>query len=138
MEKMTFKADRTAYIVTHAWLAVIGMAGAMAVLWLLGNPHIWTGAVAGLTAISVRGAYVASEELAAEWYVDNATLFGPGQQKVPLHSVVQMRSMGSFVQIVTSDGNKYLIKYQADPTKTINAIEQASHVRQIRDRTKTP
>lgn len=125
MEKIRFKPDRTAYVVTHAWLAVLAMTGAMVVLTVLGIGHVWTGAVAGLAAIVVRGWYLASEELSAEWTVENDKLLGPGGRVVSLRSIVQMKSLGSFVQIITSTGDKHLIKYRPDPKETIREIEAA-------------
>lgn len=117
--------DRAAYIRTQAWIAALAMAAAMAVLWALGNPHVWTGAVAGLAGIGARGWYLASEELAAVWEIDGATLCGPGGRRVPLDRIAQVRTLGSMVQIVTTRGDKHLIKYRADPQATKAAIEAA-------------
>ena len=120
-----FPADRAAYLRNHAWLAALGMGGAMALLWLVGNPHVWTGAVAGLGAVAVRGWYLASEELAVVWEIKDNSLTGPGGRKIPLNQIDMVRSMGSFVQVITRSGDKHLIKYQADPAATIIAIERA-------------
>ena len=57
----SFVPDRGTYIRDHAWMAVIAMAGGMVILWAIGNPHVWTGAIGGLAAIVVRGGYVASD-----------------------------------------------------------------------------
>ena len=46
--------DRATYIRAHAWMAALGMGGGMIVLWALGNPHVWTGAIGGLAAITFR------------------------------------------------------------------------------------
>ncbi|TMV10285.1 hypothetical protein FGK63_04265 [Ruegeria sediminis] len=120
-----FTPDRQAYVRTNAWLAAFAMAGAMAVLWLIGSPYVWTGAVAGLAAIAVRSWYLASEELAAVWEMDRAALTGPGPRRVPLDQIAAVKTMGSFVQIVTKGGDKHLIKYQAEPAATKTAIERA-------------
>jgi len=120
-----FTADRASYLRNHAWLAALGMAGAMAALWLLGNPHVWTGAVAGLGAVVVRGWYLASEELAVVWEIKGNALIGPAERRIPLTQIAKVRSLGSFVQVITRSGDKHLIKYQADPAATITAIERA-------------
>ena len=120
-----FRADRAAYIRNHAWLAALGMGGAMAILWLMGSPHIWTGAPAGLAAIVLRGWYLASEELNVVWQIDGPRLIGPAERSIPLSQIEAVRSMGSFVQVITRGGDKHLIKYQADPAATIAAIERA-------------
>lgn len=119
-----FVADRQAYLRNHSWMAAIAMGGAMAVLWALGNPYIWTGAPAGLAAIALRGWYLASEELAVVWEISEGTLSGPGP-RVPLNQIETVRTMGSYVQVITKGGDKHLIKYQADPAATKAAIERA-------------
>lgn len=124
-DPVTFFADKGAYIRTNAWLAAFAMATAMLVLWLIGNPYVWTGAPAGLAAIGIRAWYLASEELAATWEMSGTTLTGPGPRKIALKQIEAVNTMGSFVQIVTTGGDKHLIKYQADPAATKAAIERA-------------
>ena len=97
----------------------------MAVLWLIGNPYVWTGAPAGLAAIGIRAWYLASEELVATWEMTDTSLTGPGPRVVPLNQIEAVNTMGSFVQIVTKGGDKHLIKYQANPSATKAAIERA-------------
>ncbi len=124
-----FRADRAAYLRHNAWLAVFGMGGAVALLWLMGNPHFWTGAPAGLLAIVLRGWYLGSEELGAVWEIDDRTqdpaLSGPAERNIRLTEIQTVRSMGSFVQVITRTGDKHLIKYQADPDDTIARIKAA-------------
>ena len=120
-----FPADRAAYVQSHVKLSAFAMAGAMGVLWLLGDPNIWTGAVAGLGAIAFRGWYMASEELAAIWEIDDGALIGPMKRNIPLDRVRTVRSMASFVQVITDTGDKHLIKYQADPAATVATIKRA-------------
>ncbi|NOD92672.1 hypothetical protein GS636_07745 [Ruegeria sp. HKCCD4884] len=124
-DPVIFAPDKGAYIRTNAWLAAVAMGGAMVVLWLIGNPYIWTGAPAGLAAIGIRAWYLASEELVANWEMSDTTLTGPGPRKVPLSQIQTVNTMGSFVQIVTKSADKHLIKYQADPAATKAAIERA-------------
>ncbi len=120
-----FTASRSAYIRSHTWLAALGMGGAMGLLWLIGNPYIWTGAPAGLAAIALRGWYLASEELNVAWQIDGTTLTGPAERAIPLSQIAAVKAMGSFVQVITRSGDKHLIKYQADPAATLAAIERA-------------
>lgn len=125
MNRIRFTPDRATYIRTNAWLAAFAMAGAMAVLWALGEAHIWTGAVGGLAAIALRGWYLADEELAAEWELSGNTLTGPGGRTVRLGEIAQVRSLGPMVQIVTRSGDKHLIKHQPDPARAAAQIEAA-------------
>lgn len=124
-DPVTFAPDKSAYIRTNTWLAAFAMAAAMAVLWLIGNPYVWTGAPAGLAAVGLRAWYLASEELVATWEMTETTLTGPGPRKVPLNQIASVNTIGSFVQIVTKGGDKHLIKYQANPAATKATIERA-------------
>ncbi|WP_050929274.1 hypothetical protein [Aestuariivita boseongensis] len=117
--------DRATYIRNHAWMAAIGMGGAMAVLWIMDNPHVWTGAVAGLAAIALRGWYMASEELAARWEISDGILTGPFERRITLSDIAQVNSLFGYVQIVTHGGDKHLIKYQSDPKATGARIKEA-------------
>ncbi|AHC99815.1 hypothetical protein [Leisingera methylohalidivorans] len=125
MAETDLKPDRSAYVRAHAWMAVIGMGGAMAVLWAVDSPHIWTGAAGGLAAIALRGWYMASEELAVVWTLTDTALTGPAERNIPLTQIKTTRAMGSYVQVITRTGDKHLIKYQADPAATLHAIERA-------------
>ncbi len=124
-DPVSFAPDKGTYIRTNAWLAAGAMACAMLVLWLIGNPYVWTGAPAGLAAIGIRAWYLASEELVATWQMTDTTLTGPGPRNLPLNQIDAVNILGSFVQIVTKSGDKHLIKYQADPAATKAAIERA-------------
>ncbi|ROU02565.1 hypothetical protein [Histidinibacterium lentulum] len=121
----SFRPDRTTYIRDHAWLAALAMGVGMVILWLMGNPYVWTGAVGGLAAIVVRGWYVASDELGARWDLTERRLLGPGTRVVPLGRIDKVRTIASAVQVVTIEGEKHLIRYQADPGRTRAAIEAA-------------
>ncbi len=119
-----FTADRQAYIRNHLTLAALAMALAMFILWLIDSPHVWTGAIAGLAGIALRGWYLASEQLAEVWEIRDGALTGPGDRRVPLEQIETLRSMSCFVQVITKGGDKHLIKYQADPSATIAILER--------------
>lgn len=121
-----FPADRATYLRDHAVMATIAMGGAMLVLWWMGNPHIWTGAVAGLAAIALRGWYLQSEELAVTWLLTDSRLLGPSGRTVLLREVTKVRGLGSAVQVVTTSGDKHLIKYQFDKDAVIKKVTTAS------------
>ncbi|TNF64509.1 MAG: hypothetical protein EP307_02600 [Rhodobacteraceae bacterium] len=125
IEPLRLLPDRGAYVRAHASMAAVAMGGAMALLWVLGNPHVWTGAVAGLAAIALRGWYLASEELGAVWLIQNGKLLGPGERRVPLADIAQVRIILGNVQVVTRGGDKHLIKYLADPEATRAQIDRA-------------
>ncbi len=121
--------DRATYLRTHAVMAALAMAAGMALLWLLGNPHVWTGAVGGLAAIALRGWYLMDEELGHVWELSATALDGPQGRHVPLDQIETLRAIGAAVQVVTRNGDKHLIKFQADPAATIARIEAAQRTK---------
>ncbi|MCW8842143.1 MAG: hypothetical protein OQK00_01875 [Rhodobacteraceae bacterium] len=121
----SFRADRATYIRTNTWMAAIAMAVGMAVLWLMGNAHIWTGAVGGLLAVGIRALYMMSEELSVRWDLTNLRLLGPMDRAIRLGEIKELNKLGSVVQVVTSAGDKHLVKYQGDPNDTIRKINAA-------------
>ena len=118
----SFPADRAAYVREHAWMAALAMAAGMVVLWAIGNPHIWTGAVGGLAAIAVRGVYVASDEMQVRWDLTNMRLLGPQTREARLGQIKDVRILWNNVQVITHSGDKHLLKYQADRDATKAAI----------------
>lgn len=120
-----FQADRGTYVRANTWLAAAAMMGGMLVLWLVGNPYVWTGAIGGLAAVAVRSFYLMSEELSWVWELSNQRLVGPGERRISLGNIEAVKKLGSFVQVITRNGDKHLIKYQDDPDKTIQAIKRA-------------
>ena len=122
----SFHPDRSTYWRDHAWLAAGAMGLGMVVLWLMGNNHVWTGAVGGLAAIAARAFYVASDELTARWDLTDQRLLGPQTRAVRLGEIRTVRGLGSAVQVVTAAGDKHLIKYQADRVATEAHIRAAA------------
>lgn len=115
---VSLRPDRQTYVRDHLWMAAIAMGAGMFILWALGNPHVWTGAIGGLGAIALRGWYVASDELAVRWDLTNRRLLGPGTRMVGLGEIAHINTFASAVQIVTVIGDKHLIKYQSDAQAT--------------------
>lgn len=125
-----FPTDRAAYFESQMKLAALSMGGAMAILWALGNPDVWTGAVAGLGATGLRALILRSAAFSTVWELRDGTLAGPGNRRIPVDDIVRMRRLGSFVQVTTCAGDRHLIKYQADPEATIAALRRAQRLRQ--------
>ncbi|WP_354667498.1 hypothetical protein [Octadecabacter sp. B2R22] len=123
--QVSFSSDRMTYWREMAWVSVVAMVVGMAVLWFMGNPHVWTGAVGGLAAIAVRAFYLASDELKVRWDLTNQRLLGPNMRITSLNEITAVRPFLSAVQVVTSTGDKHLIKYQADRESVVRAIERA-------------
>ncbi|WP_425093138.1 hypothetical protein [Tropicimonas sp. S265A] len=106
-------------------MAAIAMAIGMGVLWVMGNPHAWTGAVGGLAAIALRGWYLSSDELSVEWRLTNTRLEGPGWRQMDLDQITTIRTLGGSVQVITSSGDKHLLKYMADAEAVRAQIDNA-------------
>ena len=120
-----FTADRMTYWRDHAWLAALAMAVGMGVLWIMENPHIWTGAIGGLFAVAVRAFYLASDEATAVWVLTETELKGPEGRRVRLAEIDKLRTLGSAVQIITRSGDKHLMKYLANRPAVVAEIERA-------------
>ena len=120
-----FAPDKATYWRDQAWVAALGMAGGMAVLWANGNPHVWTGAVGGLAAVAIRSWYLQSEEMAVRWVLTEDRLLGPNGRKMRIAEIDRLRSLGSAVQVITASGDKHLLKYQADRDATLTQLRRA-------------
>ncbi|VAW02736.1 hypothetical protein MNBD_ALPHA07-976 [hydrothermal vent metagenome] len=120
-----FHPSSAIYMRDHKRLAVAAMVAGMWILWLMGNPYVWTGAIGGLAAVAVRAFYLASDELGARWDLTETRLLGPQGRAVRLSEIGKLRTFGSAVQIVTKKGDKHLMKYQADNAATKASIEAA-------------
>ncbi|WP_058263929.1 hypothetical protein [Thalassovita gelatinovora] len=121
----SFLPDRGAYWRDHAWMAAGAMTLGMTILWAVGNPHEWTGAVGGLAAIAVRAFYLASDELNARWDMTETRLLGPQGRNLRLTDIKHIRTLGSAVQLITHSGDKHMLKFQANRDDTIARIERA-------------
>ena len=124
-EVTIFRADRATYWRDHAWIAALAMAAGMGVLWIMENPHVWTGAVGGLFAVAVRAFYLSSDEATAEWVMTATDLSGPDNRHVRLAEIDRLRTLGSAVQIITRSGDKHMMKYLADRPRVVAEIEAA-------------
>lgn len=119
-----FTADRATYIRDHVIMGVLGSIGTMIVLYFMGEVW-WVGAPAAIAAISVRGFYLASDDMAAQWDLTEGRLLGPQGRVVPLSQIKALRGLGSAVQIITKGGDEHLMKYLADKPATRARIEAA-------------
>ncbi|WP_457649960.1 hypothetical protein [Profundibacter sp.] len=119
---LEIRASRAAYNREHVVLFLIGAIGMYFVLWAVGNPFPWTGIVGAAFAIFIRWFYVASEAMDVVWTLTDTHLIGPSERSIPLASIKTVRSLFSAVQVITHTGDKYMLKYLADPEGTVNAI----------------
>lgn len=120
-----FTGNMATYIKEHIMLAAIGSVLAAGVLMLMGNEHAWTGVVGAVAAIGVRGLYVASEQVGMTWTLTNHRVISPAEVPIPLSEIERVRTIFSAAQIVTRSGDKYMLKYQANPAATARTIEEA-------------
>lgn len=125
MTPARFAPDRSAYIRAHIGMAVVFSGLGMAVLAVLGNPHLWTAAAGAVCAIGFRGWFLWSEIRDEAWVMDADALSGPQGRYVPLSQIAALNTIFSTVQVVTKGGDKHLIRYQADRDATRAAINAA-------------
>lgn len=122
---LSITADKATYNREHLVLFCIGAVAMYGVLWAVGNPFPWTGIVGAVFAIFIRWIYVASEAMDVVWTLTNKRVTGPAERSIPLTSIKHARTLFSAAQIITHSGDKYMLKYLADPEATIKAILNA-------------
>ena len=111
----TFTPDRAAYWRGHVIMAVgLGAAAGLFLLWQ-GNPYPVMGPIGAALAIALRAAYVASEALSDLWYLTDRRLIGPRGLILARAQITTARPFLGSVQLVTTTGDKHLIKYLSDP-----------------------
>ena len=121
----TFTPDRLTYWRAHLIMAVaLGAVVGLFLLWQ-GNPYPVMGPVGAALAIAVRAAYVASEALGDLWYLTNQRLTGPRGLSVPRAQIATARPFFGSVQVITTTGDKHLIKYLATPAADAARLTQA-------------
>jgi len=128
IEIACFSSNRAIYIYEHIILAILGAMLMVGFLVYQGNPDWWVGIVGAIIGISIRGFYVASEQLDFVWVLTNQNLVSPSERVIALSEIENARGMISAVQIITHDGEKFLMKYQ--PNKK-DVIRQILHARDI-------
>ncbi|MDR7123795.1 hypothetical protein [Pseudotabrizicola sp. 4114] len=121
----TFTPDRLTYWRAHLIMAVaLGAVVGLFLLWQ-GNPYPVMGPVGAALAIAVRAAYVASEALSDLWYLTSRRLIGPRGLSVPRAQIASARPFFGSVQVITTTGDKHLIKYLANPAADAARLTQA-------------
>jgi hypothetical protein len=128
------RSDRGRYWRDHAIMALVGMAGAGTVLWLIGSDHAAIGALGAVLALGVRGAYLAREQLSLRWLVTDRRVILPGGGAVMLLEVETLRKLMGDLQIITRGGDKHLIKHLPDAEAARATIAEAKERRARRKR----
>lgn len=121
----TFTPDRLTYWRAHLVMAVaLGAVVGLFLLWQ-GNPYPVMGPIGAALAIAVRATYVASEALSDLWYLTTDRLIGPRGLTLARARIATARPFFGSVQVITTTGDKHLIKYLADPAAAAALILQA-------------
>lgn len=129
------QADKGRYWRDHAMLAVVGMAGVGAFLWLIGSEHVAIGSLGAILALAVRGAYLYREQTGMIWHLTDRRLILPdGKRSVMVMEIDTVRRLLGDMQIITRSGDKYLIKHLADTPAAVARIEDAKARRAKRAR----
>lgn len=124
-ELAQFKGDKSVFIRVQVIMALVGATLITGGLYLADNPDWWLGIVGSFAGIAMRGYYIADEQLGFVWTLTKTHLISPSERSIGLHEITTVRSLLGSVQVVTKDGEKFLIKYQAEPEKIIAAINGA-------------
>ncbi|MEJ1992665.1 MAG: hypothetical protein P8X50_13475 [Maritimibacter sp.] len=118
-----FTGDRTTYVKEHLMLAAIGSVLAVGVLMAMGDPNSWVGIIGAVAAVAVRGFYVASEQIGMTWTLTDRRLISPTGMTIPRGEIANARVIISAAQVITLAGDKYMLKYQADPKAVVETIK---------------
>ena len=122
----TFRPDPGRYWRDHGVMALGLMALAGLVIWLIGSPYPAIGSLGAILAVGLRAAYLASETLGLRWVLTNRRLILPdGQSAVMLRDVERVRPFLGDVQVITSAGDKHLLKHMADAEGVVGKITAA-------------
>lgn len=118
-------SDRATYWRDHGVMALLGMAGAGLVLWLMGSPHVAIGALGAVLALAVRGLWLYSEQMKFRWVLTDRRMVGPGGRSIFLLEIDSVRRLFSDLQLVTKTGDKFLIKHNAKADALVAQITAA-------------
>lgn len=118
----SFTGNLQTYIKEHVLLAALGSVGAVAVLMAMGDPNYWVGPIGAVVAIAVRGFYLASEQVGMVWQLTPRRLVTPTGMTIPRADIEKVRVIFSAAQVITRAGEKYMIKYQANPKAVADTI----------------
>ncbi len=124
-ELARFSGDKAVYIRVHIIMALSGAVLISGALMLAGNPDWWVGIVGSFAGIAMRGYYIADEQLGFVWGLTETHLKAPNERAIALSEITTVRSLLGSVQVITKDGDKFLIKYQAEPERVIAEINRA-------------
>ncbi|MBL8562308.1 MAG: hypothetical protein JNN06_08515 [Gemmobacter sp.] len=121
----TFRPDRGVYLRNTLILMVVFGVIAGGVLVAIGDPNPWVGPLAAILGIGARAWFLASEALAAEWRLTDRRLLGPAGQVIARADLIEARKVFGEVAVITRAGEKFLIKYPADPEAVIAQLNGA-------------
>jgi hypothetical protein len=120
---MEFRPDPGSYWRAHGIMAILGSIAAGLVLIALGNPDPWVGPFGAVLAIGLRAAYIRSDAMSEIWTLSPTHLTGPAGRSIPRADIALVRPVFGAVQIVTTAGDKHLIRYLPDPAAAARAIQ---------------
>ncbi len=116
------------YIREHVILAILGAVLMTGYLALTESSSLWVGVVGAFAAIGIRGFYLYKEQLNNVWILDDRSLTLPNGTAIPLGEIKAVRGIFSAVQVVTTEGDKHLIRYQSDRAGVIKTISTACNL----------
>jgi len=121
-----FRPDKGRYWRAQGIMAVVLMAVAGLFLWVIDSPYPAIGSLGAILAVAVRAAYLSSETMGLVWRLTDRRLTLPdGQRSVNLLDIERVRTILGDVQVITTSGDKHLLKHVPDGADAIAQIEKA-------------
>lgn len=125
-----FHPDKTRYWRDNGIMAVGLMALAGVFLWAIGSPYPAIGSLGAILAVGVRAFYLASETLNMRWVLTNRRLILPsGVHSINLMEIEKARRLLGDVQVISTTGDKHLLKHMADADAVIATLLAAREKR---------
>ena len=122
----TFLPDPARYWQDTFWLIAFFTVVVGVIFIAIGKAaEIWVGALGVTLALVFRAVFFRSEVFARRWRLTPTRLIGPQGRVAGLGQIAQVRSLMGDVQIVTSGGEKHLIRHLKTARQAVEQIETA-------------
>lgn len=131
-----FRPDPRAYVRAQAVLALVATVAGVAATQLAQMPGPWAALVplALALAVVVRAAIGHAAAMAGRWRLTDRRLAGPGGVALLMVEVTEVSTSLGSVVVMTSVGERHMIRHLADAAAAVEAITRARDEAKARPR----